>query len=556
MNWLRHSLIVAHLDLRRVTRKTLDRSRPWPLVLYILMVGLATLGGGYLAYRAGTDLRTDGPFAEIAAMPDLRGLVGIFWVVIVLGAFVVRSVGLRGSVDATGGLLAEVETRTVAVGLVVADVVYGLAWFGPPAVAIGLGFALGAENVASAVLAPVAAVAFVLGAVAVGLPAGIALRHAISRYAFIARFKNPLIILILGGYMAAIMTGLLNELMAVITDPMGRSPMGWFADLVLLGAPGLATSETNAVLVVVVSGLVFPFGLAVTVWLAGVHWFSDPVNLDPDDHVVEPTATVVGSEAGPVEGLLERLFGRPRAALVVLAYRRTVRAPMKLLYALIPLLMLSGAVPLIVELGEIPRFLVVPLLLAIVWGAGTLFVLNPLGDQGNVLPATLLSGLSGREFVGAHVIAGLLVALPVGVAVTALAVMFSPLSTGAALLVVLASPVLILLGSVAASGLGMAFPRFSAVVINQSTKTVVPSKLAFLSYTLYLGLTAVAGASVFNEVVAELTAVMVSGLLPFGLAISVETLRIVATVTLVPLALAPFAGAVYAIRRYDRYTVE
>ena len=420
----------------------------------------------------------------------------------------------------------------------------------------GLGFALGAENVASAVLAPVAAVAFVLSAVAVGLPAGIALRHAISRYAFIARFKNALIILIIGGYMVAIMTGLLNELMAVVTDPMGRSPTGWFADLVLLGAPGLATSETNAVLVVVVSGLVFPFGLAVTVWLAGVHWFSDPVNLDPDDHVVEPTATVVGSEAGPVEGLLERLFGRPRAALVVLAYRRTVRAPMKLLYALIPLLMLSGAVPLIVELGEIPRVLVVPLLLAIVWGAGTLFVLNPLGDQGNVLPATLLSGLSGREFVGAHVIAGLLVALPVGVAVTALAVMFSPLSTGAALLVVLASPVLILLGSVAASGLGMAFPRFSAVVINQSTKTVVPSKLAFLSYTLYLGLTAVAGASVFNEVVAELTAVMVSGLLPFGLAISVETLRIVATVTLVPLALAPFAGAVYAIRRYDRYTVE
>ena len=97
---------------------------------------------------------------------------------------------------------------------------------------------------------------------------------------------------------------------------------------------------------------------------------------------------------------------------------------------------------------------------------------------------------------------------------------------------------------------------FSAVNITQSTKAVVPSKLAFLCYTLYLGLTAVAGASLFNEVVAELTAAALSGLLPFGLAISVETLTLVAAVVLVPLALAPFVGAVYAIRRYDRYTVE
>ncbi|WP_049889265.1 hypothetical protein [Natronolimnohabitans innermongolicus] len=544
------------MDVTRVTRKTLDRSQLWSIVVYVSMVGLATFGGGYLAYRAGTELRTGGPFVEIATMPDLRGLVAVFWLVIVLGAFVVRSVGLRGSVDATGGLLAEASTRTVVVGLVLADFVYGLVWFGPPAVAIGIGFAVGTGNLAAVAFVPLGAIAFVVSTVTVGTPVGIALRHVVSRYAFVARFKNVLILLIIGGYMIAIMTGQLNELMGWLVDPMSRSPMGWLADLSLLGTPDLEESVTNAILAVGLTVLVVPIGLAVTTWLASIHWFTDPVSAEPDDHVVEPTAAVVGSEPGPVEGVLERLFGRPTAALVVLAYRRTARAPMKLLYAVMPLLLLSGTVPLIIELGEIPRFLVVPLLLAIVWGAGMLFVLNPLGDQGSVLPATLLTTVSGREFVGAHVVASLAIALPVGIVVTALAAAFSPLPTATSLALVVASPGIILLGSVVAIGFGMAFPRFSSVNITQSTKAVVPSKLAFLFYTVYLLLTTVAGAVVYDEGIGELVAALLSAILPFGLVVSSSTLYGTSVVALVPLVVLPFVGGVYAVRRFEAYTLD
>lgn len=85
-------------------------------------------------------------------------------------------------------------------------------------------------------------------------------------------------------------------------------------------------------------------------------------------------------------------------------------------------------------------------------------MLNPLGDQGNVLPAALLTSISGREYVGAHVVANLIIALSVGLIITALAAFFSPLPPLTAGAVGLASPVIIFFGSVVALSFGMAFP--------------------------------------------------------------------------------------------------
>ena len=550
MTELRHSLILARLDVTCTVRKHLDRTQLPALVLFVIMVGAGTLGGGYLSHRAGMELRPGGAFGEFPVVFALRGVVALLWLVIA-AIFVVRAFGSRGDADTTGGLLASVRTRTAVAGILLAEVAYALLWLGLPVLGLGAGFALGTGVYYPLLTVPLAAIGFATSSVAVGYPVGIALRHVVTRYEFVARHKNTLIVLFAAGYVVAFASGSINDLFVQLFEPAESSPMAWFGDLVLLGAPEVSPSPTNAMLALLGTVLVGTASLPVTTRLAVRHWFSDPVSLGPDERV--PGLSV--EETGRFERGLEQALDRPTAALVLLAYRRTIRAPFKLLYAAIPLFMLIGFLPDIVERGEIPGFLVVVILGTIVWGGGMLFVLNPLGDQGNVLPATVLSTTSGRQFVRAHVIASLLVTLPVGVLVTAGAAMFSPLDTGTGVVLVLASPVVIALGSVLAVGLGVAFPRFSAIQVTQSTEAVVPSKAAFVTYSLYLAVTALAGGIVYEETIGELTAAVLSWLLPFGLSAGTTTLYYGSGIALVGVLLAPFFAYRYAVRRVDGYTL-
>jgi hypothetical protein len=78
---------------------------------------------------------------------------------------------------------------------------------------------------------------------------------------------------------------------------------------------------------------------------------------------------------------------------------------------------------------------------------------------------------------------------------------------------------------------------------------------AFGLFTLYLFVTTAAGAIVYEPVVRELGASIVSWALPFGLTVSADALYAAAAVALVPLVLAPIAAYRYAVRRFDRYTL-
>jgi hypothetical protein len=85
--------------------------------------------------------------------------------------------------------------------------------------------------------------------------------------------------------------------------------------------------------------------------------------------------------------------------------------------------------------------------------------------------------------------------------------------------------------------------------------TVLPSRWGFVLFTLYLFLTAAAGAAAAEPVVRRVGAAVLSFLLPFGLSVSAPTLGTAAAVVLVPLVLAPVASYRYAVRRFDRYTL-
>jgi hypothetical protein len=87
-------------------------------------------------------------------------------------------------------------------------------------------------------------------------------------------------------------------------------------------------------------------------------------------------------------------------------------------------------------------------------------------------------------------------------------------------------------------------------------KTVLPSVLGFVLFSLHLLVTVAAGAVVYEPLVRLALAGLLTWILPFGLAVSPETLYYVAAVAIVALVLAPLASYRYAVRTYDRYTLD
>ncbi|MFC7193998.1 hypothetical protein ACFQL4_03975 [Halosimplex aquaticum] len=154
---------------------------------------------------------------------------------------------------------------------------------------------------------------------------------------------------------------------------------------------------------------------------------------------------------------LEAAVDRPTAALITLAWRRAARAPLKLMYAAYPLFFGTGAFVEILQTGQIPVYLPYGLLVFLAWAGGVVFTLNPLGDQGSVLATTLLSEVTGHRFVGAHVLAGLLVVVPVGTALVAVTAVLSPLDARSAAILTGLAPVSMVVAAALSVGIGMAF---------------------------------------------------------------------------------------------------
>ncbi len=568
MTALGHALRLARIDARRMFRKHTNRSRGLAAVAavgFYLLIGLGvSVGGSYVAFRFGGDLLTGGgDVSPVTALDGARGLIGILWVV-GLVVFVVRAVDGRGTLTNAEGVLTVVPEDEALVGLLLAEFAYGLLWLLVPAIGIGIGLALGTGALWPAVGVPLAIAALGATVVAVGYPLGVSIRHVVTRFPFVARNKNYAVAVVFVAYALATITGTLNELMGALFEPMQASPVGWYADLALLGLTDLPADPLRAGGAILLTGGLAVFGIVAGTAVARRHWFSDPALAGESDS--EPGTTVDSTTGGGAtttvtarDGLVDRLapvFGRSTAALVVLAWRRAARAPLKLLYAAYPMLVLAGMGADVVQTGHVPTYLPVFVLVFVAWAAGVVFTLNPLGDQGAVLPTTLLSRVTGREFVRAHVLAALVVAVPFGVVVTAAIAIPSPLEPTTVAVLVAATPVVLAVVAGLSVGIGMAFPRFEEATVTKSMKTVIPSRTGFVLLTLHLFLTTTAAVVVYEPVVSEVGAALLTFLLPFGLSVSADLLYAASAVTLVPLVLSPIVSYRYAVRKYDGYTLD
>lgn len=554
MSALGHSLRLSSIDVSRMLHKHMDwRASTSALagaLTYVVLVAGVTLSGGYLGYRMGTAFVSSEGLLGLGAfdVAIARGVIALFWLIFTL-VIAARAIGQRGTLAQPEGILTVVPTNQALLGVLLAEYAYVLLWTIVPAIGIGAGFSVGTGALSPLLTVPLAIAAAGAAAVGLGYPLGLAIRHVASRFAFVARHKGLIILAVFGAYFVALASGAWNNLMVQLFEPMQQAPVGWYADLLFVGTPGVTASSLYAGGALAGTVVVAVLGTAAGTWVAERHWFSDPVLAGVEQSTTETDA------APGFERRLEPVVGPATAALVTLSWRRARRSPLKLLYAFYPLLLLAGLFASIVQSGAIPAYLPYAVLVFVAWAAGVIFTLNPLGDQGAALASTLLSRVDGRTFVRAHLVAGLVVAIPLGMLATAIVAVLSPVDGTTALVLVAAAPVVMIVSAGLSVGIGMAFPRFEATNVTKSMKTVLPSRWAFLLFSAHLFATAGAAAVVYEPLVREAAAGLLSRVLPFGLAVSADTLYVVTAVALVVLVLSPVVAYRYAVQRFDHYTL-
>ncbi|WP_049927024.1 hypothetical protein [Halopiger goleimassiliensis] len=549
---------VARTECRR-TLRTIAGDRTKLLMFAAIAVfafGPITVVALFMLPRLGEAVVAGEFDAEAVAFAAdaATGGAALAWLFLVLMA-AIRTVTTTGKVDKPAFLLISTRLRNTVLGLIGAEILLFVPWVVLPATVAGAAFAAGAGTVLPVVAAPVFALALLVAAVPIGFLIGIWFRHLITVYEPIARFRTPLLVLLGLVYFGSIVTGWFDVVTAQLFALLGDGPLGWPGHLLLLAIPNLGGSSTAAIAALIAAPAVCALAVAAAVPSARRHWFADPARTDD--------ATVSRSDpssSSRLESVLSLVATRPARTVAVTAIRRTRRAPIRLAYAGYPLFGALFFVQDVLQTGRLPSYVAVVLCLYVVWGAGVLFTLNPLGDLGRALPAVLTSTIPGRDAIRGRMIAGALVGVPLAAVVALVAGVASPLSLEATAALVAGT----VLGAVAspalAVGVGTAFPRFGSVKVTNNREAVMPSKSAFVVYSAAIVVPAGAAAVLYADaapLLAEISAAILAATpLPEAAAMSAGGIETAAWIVLAVGIVAPLVAYKYAVERFDWYALE
>lgn len=555
-------LAIARTQTRRSARVIAGDRAKIVLNLAILLFGFgpALLVGYLLLPRAGEAVAAGGlgSVDGVAVTDAATGGVALAWLLVV-GVATLRTVTNAANLDEPACLLVSTSLRNVVLGVVGAQVLQFGLWMVPGVVVLSGLFASGYGSALPVALAVVVAVLALVSAVPVGFVLGVWIRHVLTTYEPIARYRTPLVVAVAVAYFAAISMGWIDRLVSSTFSVAADSPLGWPGHLLLVAVPGVSPS-TAALAGAALGTILVPLvAVAVATRSVAVHWYSDPVQTD--DGAAGPASP------GRLDDALGRAFGglpglgvdRPVRAIAVTSIRRSTRAPVRLLYAAYPLFGAVVFVEEIVQSGTLPSTAAVLLAGYVVWGSGVLFTLNPLGDPGRALPAILSAPVSGRAVVTGLVLAGALVGVPLALVVAPIAGFASPLSLEATAILVLGTVAGAVVAPALATGVGAAFPRFGSVRVTSNHEAVMPSKTAFMAYTLAIALPAGAAALLYADAastVASTVTFVLSALPVADVTIPATAVTAAAVVVLVLGLVGPVASVRYAIRRFDGFTVD
>lgn len=524
-------------------------------VLGLVVFAPFLLFGSLLLSTAGEELAAGEIGSDaLASVPEfVTGGAAVAFVGLTVFA-TVRTVTAVGDVDRPAFLLLSTPLRNTVLGLLLREAVYFAIWLAVPTVVLAGAFAGGAGS-PLVVLTAVATLAVLIGtAVPVGFAVGIPIRHLLTVYEPVARYRTPIFVALALLYFGGIALGWLDSVVSVLFEALGGSPLGWPGQLLLAGVPRIGFSPPEAAGALVGSAAVLAFALTAGVRMAAHHWFSDPARTSDGDETSEPGETDSSDRLGSVIG---GVLSRPVATVTVTAVRRTKRAPIRLVYVAYPLFGAFAFVESIVQTGTVPAYVAVILSLYVVWATGAVFTLNVLGDHGPAIESVLTSTVSGRDVIGGTVLAGVLVGLPLAVVVPVGTGLASPLGVTETALLTAGTVAGVFVSPVLATGVGSWFPRFGSVRVTNNREAVIPSKTAFLVYSLAVLIPAAGAALLYVDSAPELLAGLLSFVLslPPAFDVTVPETAIVAFAWIAVVAglLAPVASARYAVTRFDGY---
>ncbi|PSP96576.1 hypothetical protein BRC94_12335 [Halobacteriales archaeon QS_5_70_17] len=495
----RHVALIVRTELVRRWRAIAGDRRRLVAAAVGVAFGAVPLAGAVLAaYVAGRALAAG---TVAVPLPTARGLAAAV-AAVAAGVTCLRAVQTTATPARPDGLLTTVPHREAVAGLLATELTLSVGIAALPAAGVGAAFAVAARSPASAPLVALAVLALVALGVVSSFAAGLAVRVALARSPTLARYRTALAVALFAGYFLALTSRAAMSAVAPVARAAGATPPGWFADLALLPvAPAADPARAGGALAAGGKSATASFPLALP---------------------------------------------RPVAAVVRTAWLRARRGPIRLLYVTYPLVVLYPSVAEAAASGTVPTTL--PPLIALygAWTTGAAFSLNPIGDEGPVLPATLTAPVGGRGFVGGRCLAGAALGVPatallaVGAAVAS---GLDPVGTAAVAAGAVALPAA---ATGVAAGAGTLFPRMEPTRITRGREAVVPSLFAFALYSLVLAVAGAPATAVGTPAVRE---VVVAA---FGVGPERAVAAGVAATTLLA-GTAGAAGFRYAVRSFDRY---
>lgn len=479
---------IARVETVRHARQ--QREQPWRVFFELFLLGFVALVvvgdlptlGFYPdpgAYHYGRVAVEDSP----ATLGAGRGFSGVLFVLVVLVTMLWTMKGQDWR-EQPDGLLTTVPLPALVAGDLLSKVVKVTRFLSLALVAGAIAFAAGSG-------APLAGFGFVLGgvalvcaAVACGYTAGLGGLVLFQWSAFVREHRilvgSPLVLLYFGLFVGS------RQASAIL----GGLPIGWYADVPVAAAGGAVTGPAAGVLLGTLAALAGLWRASVA--LAGSAWLADaaasngtgsvrPSAAGTTDHGRQSTLERVS--AG-FDAALATACSRPTRAVIYTSWRRLLRVPQALLYVLLPFVLLlfvgyefAAAVP-----SAIP--VVVAVYAAGAVGAGA--TLNPLGNEGRMLPVTTIVPGGPRHVVRGYVLAAVLPGVIPVVGSTALAAGVTT-SVRATLAVLVFSAVLTLAFAVISIGVGAQLPEFDGIRPSGSTGLTTPHVYAVLAYSIVCG---------------------------------------------------------------------
>lgn len=533
-NW-QHVNAIGRTELRRRWRSLQSNAVQLVAIVFAGLFGLMFVGILFFgAFMFGLSLRTGDLNTPVELVR--QGLIYVWIFVLAFGGYRAYSMALRP--DRLDGMLTTVSHRELLGGLLFAE---ALLWGIPGAVLIGLSALLFAAGSGSILAVPAAfvTVGLVVGtALTGGFLFALVVRNMGVRSKLLSRLRTVFVVFVGVGYFWLIITQAFDTVLAPVYLILSPTPIGWFGDLLLIGTVNDA-SFVRAAGSVVGSGLFFIVSGHILTRLAALLWYADGLSIEHQRIDSVPS----------IDSRLESVLSRPVAGIVSRDWKRARRAPITLSFVIYPIIVLISPIMTTVQTGTISSSFPTLVILSGAWITGALFSLNVLGNEGAVLPATLLADDAGRRLVIGHALAGALIGVPLSVGATVALSVASPHSFTSVITLTVSAVMLTVSAGAIASGVGVVFPRFEEVSVSRSTKAIVPSILAFAVYSIVLILVALP--TLLGH------SVLVGHVIESWLGFSQGTLRLSGTVLSGILGIGVGAvSVVYAIRSVDEFRFE